>query len=827
MAIPPRFRMGHYEFWILAVLGALLPIQAAWAQGPPLRAVEVTGIEPGPARHSLSDQWGTLQLRLSNGGTEDRNVRVVVFYSDRPDIQYGRDVWMPAKSAVSTWLPIGPPSRQWIISDHCELQYLLYDRTDRAGHLQLPSRDERIRSATAAHRRHEVFTDVFLGEGQSDPGEDRDSQDAIEAARVFRQSAGLSEMVGTMEGGTLPPVPEALSGVDHVILAGRCLGNDPIGRQTLRRWLQHGGTVWVMLDRADPDVVADLLADAPAPTIVGRTTLTSVVLRRVSGGEADRQELEKPVAFLHVLTDRSDTVLHTVDGWPASFTRPVGRGKVLFTALGARGWYRPRGAQEQPSPFPEFPDTPVSLPALDDLAVDLVPVGKAREFSVTEFGPLLSDQIGYSIVGPGPVAALLGAFLLAVLLAGVWLRRSRRAELVGWLGPAAAVVVGAVFALWGEQTRRVIPPSVAAVNLIDATAGSQEQPVTGLVAVYRPTAGRATVAADHGGALQLDMAGLQGETLRWIATDAGAWHWEDFDLPAGLRLGSFAYTTHLDHPPAAGARFEANGSLNGKLLTGSLTGLEDVVLSTPSGRPRAVILQPDGSFVADDRDLLPGQYLSGTVLSDKQQRRQAIYRSLLGEALPLHLQNRTALFAWEDKGDVPFTFDSDAHRGGGTLLVVPIRFTRPTAGSHVTVPGAFLQCKRVLEGRAASRPPLRGNTPIDMRLRFQVPPKLLPLKIERARFSMRVRAVARQVTVSGIAGNKVVALKTSDEPDGTLEVEIQQPEFLHLDAEGGLQVEVAIGLPLRQLPAAADGTPNKDETWTLASVPQLSLVAGP
>ena len=59
-------------------------------------------------------------------------------------------------------------------------------------------------------------------------------------------------------------------------------------------------------------------------------------------------------------------------------------------------------------------------------------------------------------------------------------------------------------------------------------------------------------------------------------------------------------------------------------------------------------------------DVLPaGQYLAGTVLTDRQQRRQAVYRHLFSGHGPRHLEGRDLLLAWADPPDLPFAREED------------------------------------------------------------------------------------------------------------------------------------------------------------------------
>src|SRR6266540_5559522 len=90
----------------------------------PLR---LDGIQPGGARPRLAtESWGTYDVILTNNGDTDRRARVLVSHKGRSDVQYGRDVWVPAHSTLSTWILVGPPGLDKPVPTH-EVEILLYD----------------------------------------------------------------------------------------------------------------------------------------------------------------------------------------------------------------------------------------------------------------------------------------------------------------------------------------------------------------------------------------------------------------------------------------------------------------------------------------------------------------------------------------------------------------------------------------------------------------------------------------------------------------------------------------------------------------------------
>src|SRR5206468_3796741 len=128
-----------------------------------------------------------------------------------------------------------------------------------------------------------------------------------------------------------------------------------------------------------------------------------------------------------------------------------------------------------------------------------------------------------------------GFFLL--LLTGATLGLGRRAwlEHLGWLGPAIALGAAGVFVGLGELSRSAVPPTVAFAQFVHAVPGVDEVQASGLLAVYQPSLATAPVGAEQGGDFELDFAGLEGRDLRRVQADVDCWHWENLELPAGVR----------------------------------------------------------------------------------------------------------------------------------------------------------------------------------------------------------------------------------------------------------------------------------------------------
>ena len=389
------------------------------------------------------------------------------------------------------------------------------------------------------------------------------------------------------------------------------------------------------------------------------------------------------------------------------------------------------------------------------------------------------------------------------------MQRLRRRELLGWLGPAAAIAAAAVFVVLGESSRRAAPPTEAVVQIIDAVPSADEAPVRGLTAVYQPDSGPLELGSTHGLLLDPDVTEVEGQGRRFRMTDLDAWRWDDLSLGAGVHFASFHGTVPTGGRITAVAHFGPRG-LEGRLQAGLFRGLSDPILAAQDGRNLSLRLDADGGFHAGGQDVLAaGEFLAGAVLSDRQQRRQDVYREFLAHSSTPFSEGQNRLLIWADPVDPAPTPSPTERRVGSALLVTPLKLERSQPGQRLVVPGPFVPYRRVF-GTGLVRPKLEAIKSADMHLRFQVPASVLPLRLERARLSARITAPLRRVTVSGQADDGPVELFHADSPLDPIQVDVADPRLLRLDADGGVHIFLSLSDEIGK-PEAQQG----NEKWTI------------
>ena len=599
----------------------------AGAQNPADSRPQLKSLGPTGARPYVTDSYGAIGFTLSNPTANDLEARVLTYYAGSSERQFGRDVWVPAKATLRSWFCMGPPSEPPSRS-LMELKSLLYDRTGTEQRLLRSFEGQPLHSDLVRYEKREPSTTILLdtdiddgSQVRSTRGDDVRVAELRELARVFRSQAGLSARISQVRQRFLPPIADALEGVDQFVLASDRIADDVNGQQALRAWLERGGCLWIPLDWIQEETVTALLGDVLNLKVIDRIALTSIRFQAASPNayrpETEPREFELPVPFVQVLAPNQQ-LLYTVDDWPAAFVTQVGRGRVLFTTLGARGWIRPREAREPRARLQEFPDLSVALRPFQYLAEEIKLSPERPSIAADELRSYVTDQISYKVVNKSTVLVVFGLFFLGLLLATVFFAKKGFLEHLGWLAPALAFGAGGVFVGLGERSRGAVPPTLAVAQIIQVVPGADKAEASGVLGVYHPSLDESIVGADNGGQFELDLAGLKGRDHARVQTDIERWHWEHLELPAGVRTAPFQYSLPTQAPVRATLRFRPEG-VEGRVDAGPFHQLEDALLITPGRHARPVRLDADGSMrVTGENGLQSGQLLTGGLMSDRQ-----------------------------------------------------------------------------------------------------------------------------------------------------------------------------------------------------------------
>ncbi len=622
----------------------------------------------------------------------------------------------------------------------------------------------------------------------------------------------------------LPFESALLDVVDVLVLSTDRLASDPGGITTVRDWVLGGGRLWILLDEVQPDTVAAFMGDAFATAVVDRVNVTHLEMSNARMDPGQRTtvtiDLEQSVDHVRVVPV-GVTVTDTVNGWPAAFWQPMGAGRVFFTTLSTAAWMRspqrsdppPRTDQDHTFFFPR--ETLVSF------AEECMVKRPASDMSTSLLQPFLTQQIGYQIVSRSTVAALLGVFCGILAVAGVWFFRTGRPERLLWLTPVAVAVASLVFVGIATATKKSVPPTVATIARVAFEPGVGTGHSFGLAAMYNQETCDDPLGAEQGGVFFPDMTAMEGQRRRIVWTDQGAWHWEDLELPAGVRTAPFQRPVPLHVTVDCRAQFGPTG-LQGTLGPVPFTELRDVVIAVPHQPIVGVKIDEQGAFTARPQDLLaPGDFSVETLLGDRQRRRKTVYQQVFATPPAADEPAIPVLYAWTEAVDSEFIFPQ-SRQLSSTLMSIPIRVQPSPAGTQVVVPATFLPYRAVSDSRG--KPPSayanlmhrwgESKLAVSDWLRFQLPPAVLPIRLSRATLTLTVRAPSRSVQLLVLSGGAPTEVLSLSHPIGTYSVVLDREELLQPDDRGGLLLIVQVGpdetaKPLDQMSEA---------TWLIESL---------
>jgi hypothetical protein len=771
------------------------------------------------------DRWSTVGVTIINPTNQGVELLSAHYFPGNPDLQFARQLWIPAHARRITWYPIRPvPSK--VPQGNIPVQALLIDRsTHREVVLREPT--GRMSHPGLLPSEKEKGPAIGLISDEDDPEPRRPMINAALTScqfptRVFKLSTDHSSPA---DNDSFLPTMESLQVLDTLIVASDRPVHDPAELRAIRLWLHNGGNLWIMLDRVSLSTAALLLGEDLPWTETMKNELSQWQMHQDSKAQGPEEEsgptrepvrpggrptgpykgqigLFDPPVEMTVLDAAGVKSAFSIDQVPAAFWRRAGQGQVLFTTLGPRGWILPAG--KSPSPPGKPPDIPpAATEPLHTLARHVFRITPRTALASHDFAPFVSEQIGYRIIDRGSVLAVLGSYCLILTAAAVWLARRQRLPQLAWIGPMTGVAAALTLVVMGLWHRQAVPATAAEGQLVEVAQGGQDAQVSGILGIYNQTTSSAELGASRGGTFFPDQNVQAGQTRRMVWTDFDRWHWENLSLSAGLHLMEFKAAVDLDRPISARATLGSDG-LHGKISLGSLSEPSDAILALPSQRRLAIrFLDGDGTFASGPGDqLAPGQFLNSAVMSDTQRRRQDLYHRLLDQHNPTRYPNRPMILTWASPVDLGFTVAEGARQTGSALVAIPLTLERPAPGTAVLLPAPLVRYQGVPMGSGDGMLVYDGKknewlSPVltagKTRLRFQVPSELLPLHIERATLTVDIHAQGRSFEVFGGKEQATEVLAKRQSPVGTLRIEVDRPDLLQPDATGGIYLVIAVG----------------------------------
>ena len=822
----------------LKTLARLIWLLVCWAIG--IESGSVCGQETKPdVRFSVAnatsggsnvyspEKWGLLHINVTNRRHEPRELLVATFFDAEPTLQFGRRLWLPARSTLHTTQPVLIPKLDRSSERSLGFHTLVFDASESEEVLIKADSGQLLNDGAILVSQRKQITGMIEDRHEV---ADQESAAPYELVLACRLGQLLDRRVAGLAYEGLPTDEFSLQALDHLVVAGDRLLSDPAGLAAVRRWLHGGGRLWVMLDRTDPRILEMLLGDEVNCRMVDRVGLTSVRIDPVLAGPnqqtAPTLDHEMPVDLVRVAVSDVE-VTHTVNGWPAAFQKSYGDGRLLVTTLGPRGWMirRTEAAPNVAPPPAELSSMFIPLHPMADLSSKFMMIRTPELIPPSILSPEVTEHIGYSIPGRGVVLGLLSGFVVTLVVAGGWLWRRSQLEHFGWIGPLLGVVCGAALIVIGHFNRHEIPATVAVMQVVQMLPGTDDVRLRGLVATYHPEGSPTPINAAQGGRLIPDMTGLEGTSRRMVWTDLETWHWENVPQAAGQVVVPFAQSTTLPQ------RIEVRASLGPKglsgQLSGDLSGVSDAVVVARAGRI-GVQLKPGGEFVASaDNVFSRDQYLDAQLLSDEQDRRRRVLLKLLNHSGRPDYPDRPQFLFWTDEWPTGLDVGAGLRSRGATLCAIPLKLDRPRDGQEFLIPAPLLPFRTVHrpDGKPSSQ--LWNHQSREWResatysaawLRFQVPTEILPVTVKRARVVVEVAGPIGRFELLGLHQSKVISLGTQRDPVGSMSFEISDLDVLRIAADGGLRLGMNVGDRSRPELTQADEVGGKSNYWRIESL---------
>lgn len=717
----------------------------------------LTAGSPMGVRSYTPGRWGLVRVVARNSADQADTVGVRVSVRDTPELRYSREIWVPAKSVRTSWLPIYLPDRQELGGrDNAGLAQQTPSAENppagvapagAAGHAAgaagHAAAGPQFAAGTDEGRVAADITREIVGEVLDD-GKSLGTGDAFltkqtpagsmayidnnvspqmranekylpyEAILALRQSRGLNRTLNMINERLLPPTVEGWDALKYVVIVGDRLNRDSAAIRSLRQWLSEGGRIWVQLNTVDEMMLRQLLGGAYQVEEIDRVELTEFAIKLTGfavASEPFRRELEQPVELIRLMVDNAQ-VLFEIDGWPAAFVIPFGEGEVIVTTLSAGGWIRPHDANDPPFSDPrDYTDFMATEP-LRDLAARFLRPPAAPQIAPELQAVYVTDRIGYEIPSRGYVLAILLGFCAAIALTGTLLSTLGRLEHLSWVTVTLGLLATGIIVAAGRSSRQAVPPTASSQQIVRIIPETGEYTSSGTVALYQPDETIADLRSTIGTRIDPDLPKLRGKIreIRW--SDADRWRWTDTELPPGVQLVQTRHGGSLPYPLQATASLTTDGLsglLGGENRSAGEDGqagsdnagkkswdFNDGLILFPNAPPLAANLQADGSFTAAIDDMLAdGQFFSDGLLSDEQRRRMEILQAWITQYQST-LGQEPMLVAWSEDLAKAIQWPASLEQTGAALVAIPLELEPTPVGESVGIPGSLVRARALL-----------------------------------------------------------------------------------------------------------------------------------
>ncbi len=774
-------------FVVGVVALSLLPTAIGQDAGAEHQDVAVS-VNPGGMQQFVPGRWSMMSVSGLNHSDDDSEELVVVQLGDDIQRQYARRLWIPANSRRQAWMPIQIDAAN-IGKKRIDMSSIRLKDDGQNESFQANVVGEPISKRSLRLSKSGSQTAVLSGAPRSYGPVDDKSRRLVAAIYDIRDACAIDfdqSELANYRSSFLPPHPQAFDTLDQLVLTSDYFLNDSTSVDRIGQWLRAGGKLWVMVDQMSTESLLQLFNNNPCFTSIDRVELNEFEIHQLNRetGESfmfDRWQGDQPIEMVRGIA-KADQVICTIDGWPALFTKQVGKGEVLFSTLDVGALIADH------SPL-------ISVrTAFDDFFVP--PLDDPRHAAVMQ--PLVDTEIGYRIPTRGIVMMVLGTQWLLVLAIGIWLAKQRSLDRMAIVIPISVAVATASLVWMGKRNAGEIPPTFASGQFAQVILGGSEVLVDSISAIYSNTKQPVQLTASPRTKMSLQDATHWNNT-RQLWTDNGNSQWMHLTQPPGVvrHINSESHI-RLDQPWTFHCQFDETGFV-GQLAGPAVDRCQDAVIVSNTA-PALALSHRDGHWVGSADDILsPGQFFSGSLLTEQQRQRQTVLRGLLSNEKRLFGRTPTLLF-WTDAQDFGLKIGEPFVQRGSALVAMPLQFDRPASGSPFRVPANFVRMEVAATEKGFStlyNPQtgqwLQERTKAQSTLLNCFPPSsLLPCELRSATIQLKMSAPSRTLQISVRSAEEDILLHRESNPNGLIEIKIDDPQSLSLTDEGALGVRIDI-----------------------------------
>ncbi|MFO1003836.1 MAG: hypothetical protein U0936_26190 [Planctomycetaceae bacterium] len=443
---------------------------------PSNRAEESLSLEmaQGGIGRFRPDHWGMVKGRIANHGDQPATCLTVVTPEGSGGLQFARRMTIPSQVVFESNWPVY--IHQAKASGGVEFQYLFFPQGEDDGVIRHNKGSGEIPTFSGITQ----FELLPLCGHVADSGPNSIRETSVNVLLgIMRHSAYAKTSVTSIKPSEITADPECLDGLSQIAVTDSNLMAFPQACEALRTWTLRGGRLLIAVDKTGPAVVEALLGDSLPITVVGESTTNSVQLeinpeysRTQYSVRSVMREFSEPIGYVRVIPGSCEKIW-TVDGWPVSVTKAIGRGRVLLTTISAEAFYEPNENALEGHPKHSLI---ASCRRMQEAMF------KTQADSVIEQS-VAADQaaalIGYGIPSRRVALVLLGVFPVGVLVIGLYLQKRSSGEQLVFVVPGLAMVAALPALVIAFQIRSVAPTTVIESIVVNSSPGLTNQPADG------------------------------------------------------------------------------------------------------------------------------------------------------------------------------------------------------------------------------------------------------------------------------------------------------------------------------------------------------------